>query len=74
MARPADWLGRARVHFGRFYFEGTPHMKTGKSLLIRSVLAAVVAGAALVASVAAQATPGPYHCHVINGSVICHGY
>ncbi len=49
-------------------------MKTGKSLLIRSVLAAVVAGAALVASVAAQATPGPYHCHVINGSVICHGY
>lgn len=49
-------------------------MNTGKSFLVRCVLAAIVAGAALVASLAAQASPGPYHCHVINGRVICHGY
>ncbi len=49
-------------------------MNTGKSFLVRSILAAIVAGAALVASFAAEATPGPYHCHVINGQVICHEY
>ncbi len=49
-------------------------MTTGKSFLVHSVLAAIVAGAALAGSLTAQASPGPYHCHVINGSVICHGY